>query len=80
MHDQRHRYEAEVGPMESTTALGDFLDVDRLRETMRGRPWGDPRGGMGLDITALNRILALGFFIRSTEQRLRNLAPGRLHL
>lgn len=73
VRNQRDRYLDEVRALRSTPVLCDAVDVDKLERAVAGLPWGEP--AQIADISTVDRILALGAFVRTTNERLSALHP-----
>lgn len=77
MADRRDRYLAEVDALAKTSTLAELVDIDSLRREVRSWPWGERIGPRKPATVAVNRILALGAFVRMTEVRLSQLPTTR---
>lgn len=75
---QRHRdrYADEVAALATTPILNEVVDVDALRRRIEGWPWGNPDADADPLLPAVDRLLALGGFVRSTVRRLQDLPTG----
>lgn len=77
MRNMRDRYYDELALLPETPILGGWLDFDYLRSTLDSFGWGEVTAPPTVAVIAVNRLLSLATFIRSSQKRLRELSDTR---
>lgn len=69
--DRSEEYLGRADALASLPVLGDWVDVEVLRRTLRSWPWGQPEGPALIEQIFVNRLLATADFISISLERLR---------